>query len=460
MSSISNSTTAKLSSFDATQFHSELDTVREEGAISITNALTLLTSLDATGLVPGQAGAMTLVPPKGMMNASDLTLRIGLLQDALNELMQQVSKNEIQGRLNDLNRANMEQLDKMKEQMKEIENSVKKQKEADKKSNTFAAIANFFKAAFDIVCAVFSAVAAVGYLFVNPAAAVGLAVSALALAASGICNMVVAIDAAMAAATGKGFLSDTDKKNLEKATEILGYIALVAGVLSGIAVIVSAARTGAAMAGKELMKHGLEAGNKAIAKEVLNAGKQAIQEITRDFFKQAAKEALKEASKEAAEQTAKVFLEQAAKVAARESINATASEATKAGLNAVVKQAITSVVKEAMKPMLQEMIELSLKQSVAAILLAAPSAITSGVGDVKEAKLDEEAADARLEADKAEAQAKSIEAMITMLRNMIEQLQSDLEDMMEAAMETVSAIFKAADDSASSMKELMHFQPN
>lgn len=412
MSSISNSTTAKLSSFDATQFHSELDTVREEGAISITNALTLLTSLDATGLVPGQAGAMTLVPPKGMMNASDLTLRIGLLQDALNELMQQVSKNEIQGRLNDLNRANMEQLDKMKEQMKEIENSVKKQKEADKKSNTFAAIANFFKAAFDIVCAVFSAVAAVGYLFVNPAAAVGLAVSALALAASGICNMVVAIDAAMAAATGKGFLSDTDKKNLEKATEILGYIALVAGVLSGIAVIVSAARTGAAMAGKELMKHGLEAGNKAIAKEVLNAGKQAIQEITRDFFKQAAKEAL------------------------------------------------TSVVKEAMKPMLQEMIELSLKQSVAAILLAAPSAITSGVGDVKEAKLDEEAADARLEADKAEAQAKSIEAMITMLRNMIEQLQSDLEDMMEAAMETVSAIFKAADDSASSMKELMHFQPN
>jgi hypothetical protein len=412
MSSISNSTTAKLSSFDATQFHSELDTVREEGAISITNALTLLTSLDATGLVPGQAGAMTLVPPKGMMNASDLTLRIGLLQDALNELMQQVSKNEIQGRLNDLNRANMEQLDKMKEQMKEIENSVKKQKEADKKSNTFAAIANFFKAAFDIVCAVFSAVAAVGYLFVNPAAAVGLAVSALALAASGICNMVVAIDAAMAAATGKGFLSDTDKKNLEKATEILGYIALVAGVLSGIAVIVSAVRTGAAMAGKELMKHGLEAGNKAIAKEVLNAGKQAIQEITRDFFKQAAKEAL------------------------------------------------TSVVKEAMKPMLQEMIELSLKQSVAAILLAAPSAITSGVGDVKEAKLDEEAADARLEADKAEAQAKSIEAMITMLRNMIEQLQSDLEDMMEAAMETVSAIFKAADDSASSMKELMHFQPN
>jgi hypothetical protein len=412
MSSISNSTTAKLSSFDATQFHSELDTVREEGAKSITNALTLLTSLDATGLVPGQAGAMTLVPPKGMMNASDLTLRIGLLQDALNELMQQVSKNEIQGRLNDLNRANMEQLDKMKEQMKEIENSVKKQKEADKKSNTFAAIANFFKAAFDIVCAVFSAVAAVGYLFVNPAAAVGLAVSALALAASGICNMVVAIDAAMAAATGKGFLSDTDKKNLEKATEILGYIALVAGVLSGIAVIVSAARTGAAMAGKELMKHGLEAGNKAIAKEVLNAGKQAIQEITRDFFKQAAKEAL------------------------------------------------TSVVKEAMKPMLQEMIELSLKQSVAAILLAAPSAITSGVGDVKVANLEDEVADARREADEAEAQAKAIEAMITMLRNMIEQLQSDLEDMMEAAMETVSAIFKAADDSASSMKELMHFQPN
>jgi len=460
MSSINNGTTAKLSSFDATQFHSELDTVREEGAKSITKALTLLTSLDATGLVPGQAGAMTLAPPKGMMNASDLTLRIGLLQDALNELMQQVSKNDIQGRLNDLNRANMEQLDKMKEQMKEIENSVKKQKEADKKSNTFAAIANFFKAAFDLVCAALSAVAAVGYLFVNPAAAAGLVVSALALAASGYCNMVLAVDAAIVAGGGEGFLSDNVKKDLEKATEILGYIALAAGVLSGIAVIVSAVRTGAAMAGKELMKQGLEAGNKAVAKEVLNAGKQAIQEITRDFFKQAAKEALKEGSKEAAEQTAKVFLEQAAKVAARESINATASEATKAGLNAVVKQAITSVVKETMKPLLEEMVKLSLRQAAAAILLAAPSAITSGVGDVKVANLELEAADARREADEAEAQAKSIEAMITMLRNMIDQLQSDLETMLESAMETVSAIFKAADDSASSMKELMHFQSN
>jgi hypothetical protein len=460
MNKIGDGLTAKLSSFDATQFHSDLDKVREQGAKSITTALTLLTSLDATGLAPRKAGAMTLAPPKGMMNASDLTLRIGLLQDALNELMQQVSKNDIQGRLSDLNRQNMEQLDKMKEQMKEVENSVKKQNEAAKKSNTFAAIANFFKATFDLVCAAFSAIAAVGYLFVNPAAAAGLVVSALALAASGICNAFLALDAIQASVTGEGFLSDKDKKNLEKATEILGYIALVAGVLSGIAVIVSAVRTGAAMAGKELMKQGLEAGNKAVAKEVLNAGKQAIQEITRDFFKQAAKEALKEGSKEAAEQTAKVFLEQAAKVAARESINATASEATKAGLNAAMRQAITSVVKETMKPILEEMIKLSLRQSAAAIFLAAPSAITSGAGDVKVAKLQTEAADAQRKADQAEAKAKAIEASITMLRNMIDQLQSDLETMLETAMETVSAIFKAADDSASSMKELMHFQSN
>jgi hypothetical protein len=113
-----------------------------------------------------------------------------------------------------------------------------------------------------------------------------------------------------------------------------------------------------------------------------------------------------------------------------------------------------------MKPLLEEMVKLSLRQAAAAILLAAPSAITSGVGDVKVANLQLEAADARRKADEAEAQAKSIEAMITMLRNMIDQLQSDLETMLESAMETVSAIFKAADDSASSMKELMHFQPN
>ena len=40
----------------------------------------------------------------------------------------------------------------------------------------------------------------------------------------------------------------------------------------------------------------------------------------------------------------------------------------------------------------------------------------------------------------------------------IEQLQDDLQKMLESSMETISAIFNAADETASSMKDLMHFQ--
>lgn len=442
MSSIGNSNTLNFTSFDPTQFHGDLDEIRKEASGSILKALTMLGTLDATGVLPGDKNATALEAPKGlMMNAADLTLRIGLLQDALNELMQQVSKTEIQGRLNDLNRENAEQVDKMKKQMEEVEKSVKKQQEAAKKSNIFQAIANFFKAIFDIVCAVFNFIAAAAYALVNPVAAAGLIVAGCALIASGVCNLVLAIDATVAAATGKGFLDDKHKANLAKAAEICGYIALGASMISGVAVITQGLRAGAALAAKQLTQAGLEAGTKAVTQTVMKAGTQAFKEL------------MKMGAEEVTENSIK-FAMHAAKAAMKEGATAGVKEAAQQA----AQLAVQGVVKDLMKQIFKPLVDMSMKQAIAGVLTQAPAQIVTGAGELKVADLQAEAADARRKADEAEAQAKAIQAMITMLRNLIEQLQSDLEEMMESSMETVSAIFKAADDSAESMKELMNFQ--
>lgn len=133
MSSIGNNTSTNFPSFDATRFHTDLDKIRQEASGSIIKALTMLGTLSTTGALPGDKNATALEPPKGLlMNAADLTLRIGLLQDALNELMQQVSKTEITGRLNDLNRENAEQVDKMKKQMEEVESLLRSNRKQPK----------------------------------------------------------------------------------------------------------------------------------------------------------------------------------------------------------------------------------------------------------------------------------------------------------------------------------------
>jgi hypothetical protein len=50
--------------------------------------------------------------------------------------------------------------------------------------------------------------------------------------------------------------------------------------------------------------------------------------------------------------------------------------------------------------------------------------------------------------------------MIAMLRNMIEQLQQELAEMIESSMNAVQAVFNAADEASSSIKELFNARPN
>jgi DNA anti-recombination protein RmuC len=100
-----------------------------------------------------------------------------------------------------------------------------------------------------------------------------------------------------------------------------------------------------------------------------------------------------------------------------------------------------------------------------ALQMAATQALSKGVTQIvgagislEVAKLNEQAAEAMHEAEKAEAAAKALEAMITMLRKTIEELQAQLEEMLNASMETMSILFQAIDDSSETMKQLHQSQ--
>ncbi len=237
----SNPLTSGLSGTQA--LHTELTEIKQEAAKSIEKALTLFGTVNAGGAPVNANGSPSLTAPKSIVtNVSDLTLRIALMQDALDQLMQEVSKNEIKQRLNELNRENQEHLAKVKEQLKEAEKSAQKAREAAQKTNIFKAIANFFKALVDFIVGVFTAVAAIGYALTgNVVAAAGLFVASAALFASSAVNLIMAVDSMVAAAKGSdsGFLNEKALKGMQKTVEILGYVAMAAGMLGGLGAAIS-----------------------------------------------------------------------------------------------------------------------------------------------------------------------------------------------------------------------------
>ena len=445
--------------FDPNSLHTTLKEVKKTATESLTKALTLLSTVDATGTLPPKDGVMQLSAPKLNLSAADLTLRIGLLQDALNELMTAVSKNEIEGRLNDLNRENREQLDKMKDQMKNIEKEAEKKREADKKVNIFQAIANFFKAIFDIISAVFTAIAAIGYALTgNIAGAAGLFAATAALAASAVINLVMTLDSVIKAAGGGGFLNEKAIQGMTKATEILGYVAMGAAMVGGLGALVSGIRQGATMAAGKLAEKGIHLSTKEIMQQLPKVGGELFQEIaskgTQKLALELTKEGLEGAAKklpsEIALEVAKEAAEQAAKQGASGLIKEVAKDAALAAAGAIMKEALFN----SLRPLL----DLAARQAITSAIIQGSTQITQGVAGVLVADIREDAAAARRKADEAEAQAKAIQAMIELLRKTIEQLQEDLQNMLESSMETISAIFNAADETASSMKDLMHFQ--
>jgi len=436
----------------ANALHETLVDLRKTAGESITKALTELQTVNSIGVSTGKDGVLQLSPPKGLMNVMDITLRIGLLQDALNQLMQQVSKNEIEGRLNELNRENKEQLAKFKDQMKHVEEEVKKNQEASKKANIFQAIANFFKAIVNAIVAVFNIIAAVGYALTgNVAAAAGLFVSAVALLASAAIDVVKGLDSLLKAAGGGGFLSDADIQRMTKATEILGYVAMAAAMIGGLGAIVGGISKGMALATQKLTQIGMQESVKGL---VASAAKDAFKELLQQVPTKAAQEVAKTAAEKAFQQA----IQEAAKVSAKEIGSKLIQETVVAAAKESIKAAVQTLVKETIKSALLPLMSMIKSTALVQGIGGGATSIITGVGGLVVADIRKDAAEEKRKAEEAEAQAKAIEAMIQMLRQLIEQLQKDLEDMLESAMEAVTAIFNAADETASSMKDLMQFQ--
>ena len=126
------------------QITNDLAGVKAEAKESIEKALMLLGSVIA-GTSSRQSGAQDLEPPAAslLVNAADLAVRIGLIQDALNQLMQQVSKLEIDQKMSESIKANEDKLKQVEAQLKEAAEAIAKQNEADKKSGLFQAIGDW-----------------------------------------------------------------------------------------------------------------------------------------------------------------------------------------------------------------------------------------------------------------------------------------------------------------------------
>ena len=420
-----------------TDLHKTLQELRETATKDLSQALTDLGVINATGGTGGNEGIIQLAAPKLMMSAMDLTLRIGLLQDALNQLQEQTSRTEIEGRLGELNRDNKDKLTQIKENMDHVAEQAKKNKEAQKKTDIFTAIANFFKAIFDAIAAVFTLIAAVGYALTgNAAAAAALVVAATALIASSVVNFTMAIDSVMKAVGGQGFLSDADIQRMQKAVEILGYIAMGASMVAGLGAIVEGISTASKMAASKLGDLGFK-----------NAGelaKQMVKEVATDAFTESA------------------YLTTKSSDAAKLAMEKAVEEAMKEGASKLIKEVavdtIKAAVKESLMNSLLEFMQMGTRTAIAAAATQGAGQILTGVGETIVADIKADAANEKRLADEAEAKLKAIEAMMQMLRQMIEELQKQLGEMLDSAMEAVSAIFNAVDETSSSMKELMHFQ--
>lgn len=392
-----NTSTPALNVLDPGVVLGDLQTAKKEAVSILQQSFKILGTFTADGAQSASEGTGTpdLEKPNLSSKVNDLSLRIGLLQDALNQLLAQVSKLEIKQRLNDLEKENKKQLDKFNEQMEKASAAAEKNKEAEKKGNVFEAISNWIQAVVSVISAVVTLVSAVGQILTNPVGAAALIVAGVALLGAAAVQITLAIDATMVACGKEGFLSDTDKEKMAKAVEILGYIAIAGsmiGLVGGVVVALGqAGKAAATLTGKEV-------------------GKLAASKLVATGMKEAAKKSMD------------MSVARVANYAYKESM----SELMKLGTRMAITQAVGNGAKQ----------------------------IVTGVGDMKVADLSQEASDLQAEADKAEAAAAAIAALVAKLQAMIEQLQQELEDLIDQGQQTMAVIFGTIDESSESMTRI------
>src|SRR5690606_5292039 len=179
-----NPTAPNLAALNLQQTLGDFAEIKENALTSLQKSFRVLAKMPAA-VASSDAAARTdglpnLDAPTVSRSVNDLTLRIGLLQDALNQLMAQVSKTEIRQRMSELQKENQRQLEKFEQQMAKAAEAAEKAKEAQKKGNIFEAVGNWIQAAVAVVSAVVTMVSAVGQILTNPVGAAGLIIASVA----------------------------------------------------------------------------------------------------------------------------------------------------------------------------------------------------------------------------------------------------------------------------------------
>ena len=432
MSNGSISSTPNKIAFDPTALLGQLDEVKQQASTSITQALTTL-GVVLSGTNTDSSGKTKLQPPSNLIsNVSDMTARIGLLQEALSNLQSQVTKLQITNRMNESNSRAQDELQKIQDQLNKAQQAADKQKQANQKSGVFGAIAHFFGAVFDFLTAAVNIVEGIGLALAGdlPGAA-ALLVSGLALAGAGACEFVLGVDAAMKAAGGSGFLSAAQIQNMGTAIQVLSAVAAFAAVISGIGVITAgimkatgAAETAIAEGAEEAVIQG--------AKEGVEAGEEVAVESTETSVKDAVKEGVGRALKDIFKPDKLGVREelQGAAKAAEEAFKETA-EATLTGL----RQAAANTAKIS--------------------VFGVGSKVISATGTFVTNPMYAEAAQDSKDASNDQAEAKAIAAAIDKIKQQIQILEKMLQQMMQSSMQSVTAVLDSANKSVAAVGNLI-----
>lgn len=376
--------------------------IKQEAKKSIEQALQMLGTVIAGNSLEAEEGVQELPPPSSSLlgGVTDLTLKIGLIQDALDQLMQEVSKLGIEQRMNQADQANQQQLEKIEEQAAEMQEAAAKAKEAEEKGNLFQMIGDWVNVAITaIAIAVTAVTAVVAGALTGGVAAVALGVAIAAMSVCLAAQITLAVDSTVAYHNdGQGFMSDDVRGAMETTAMVAGIIGSVASLVSGFAAIA-----------------------KGVSAALSAAAKELGEEATKAAIQQAAKEGVKAGIKNAADEGMSAAA-QAAKQAYQEAAGATMKTITNLAKTQFVGQ------------------------------LASQAVETGGTIATNEIKQDALAHERN--AAEAEAAAKELQAVITMLKKMIEQLQEELEAMMDSAAQSLEVIFGMCDDSQTSMQKI------
>jgi hypothetical protein len=168
--------------FDPGAMLGEVADIKQNAIQALQASFKMLATVGPEGSTPNSQadGLVELEKPSFNSNVNDITLRIGLLQDALNQLMAQVSKTEIRSRMDELQKENQRQLERFEEQMAKATEAAQKNQEAEKKGNIFEAVSNWIQAVISVVSAVVTLISAAAQILTNPVGAAALIVAGVA----------------------------------------------------------------------------------------------------------------------------------------------------------------------------------------------------------------------------------------------------------------------------------------